>query len=300
LFLNMNQLRSFYTAAKLGSITKAAEELFVTPSAVTLQIKQLEENIGIRLLFRAGNSMHLTDVGVIVYERARKVFEDTHNLEIFIADIIKGKSGTLKMGCSETAAIYVMPMLIKAFKHAYPGITFAVDRGPNEDMVRSLLNHRNDLIVAHYRPDEKRIKMRYMGKKEIILIAANESVMLPQIVASATELRKVPLIVPIQGSATREIVLEHLKGFEISPRIVIESSSIELTKKLVREDEGVSFLCRDTVQDDLLEGNIREIRLLECSPFIEYGVGYLNQNVLSQASLAFLRIVEKSKNLLSA
>jgi DNA-binding transcriptional LysR family regulator len=295
----MNQLRSFYTAAKLGSITKAAEELSVTPSAVTLQIKQLEENTGVRLLFRAGNSMRLTDVGLAVYERARKTFEDIQNLEIFIADISKCKSGTLKIGCSETAAIYVMPTLIKAFKHAYPGITFAVDRGPNDEMVKSLLNHKNDLIVAHYKPDDKRLKMRYMGKKEIILIAANKSALLPQGVVSIAELSKIPLIIPIKGSATREIVLEHLKSFKVSPRVVIESSSIELTKKLVREDEGVSFLCRDTVQEDLSERNIREIRVLGCSPFIEYGIGYLNRNVLSLASLAFLRIIEKSKDLLS-
>lgn len=295
----MNQLRSFYTAAKLGSITKATEELFVTPSAVTLQIKQLERNTGIRLLFRAGNSIRLTDVGVAVYERVRKIFEETHSLELFIADISKGKSGTLKIGCSETAAIYVMPMLIKAFKHVYPGITFTVDRGPNDDMVKSLLNHKNDLIVVHYRPDDKRVTMRYMGKKEIILIAANESALLPQGIVSTAELSKVPLIVPIKGSATREIVLEHLKGFKVSPRVVIESSSIELTKKLVREDEGVSLLCRDAVQEDLSERNIREIRLLEYSPFIEYGIGYLNRNALSSASLAFLSIIEKSKDLLS-
>lgn len=295
----MNQLRSFYAAAKLGSITKAAEELLVTPSAVTLQIKQLEENTGVRLLFRAGNSMRLTDAGSAVYERVRKIFEDIHSLEVFIADISKGKSGVLKIGCSETAAIYVMPTLIKAFKNAHPGITFVIDRGPNEDMVRSLLNHKNELLVVRYRPDDKRLKMRYMGKKEIILIAANESVLLRKDMVSIAELSKVPLIVPIKGSATREIVLDHLKKFKVSPQVVIESSSIALTKKLVREDEGLSFLCRDAVQDDLLKRSIREIHLLECSPFIEYGIGYLNRNILSQASLAFLRIIEKSKALLS-
>jgi len=299
LFLNMNQLRSFYAAAKSGSITKAAEELLVTPAAVTLQIKQLEENTGIRLLFRAGNSMCPTDAGSAVYERVRKIFEDIHSLEIFVADISKGKSGALKIGCSETAAIYVMPRLIKAFKHAYPGITFVIDRGPNADMVKSLLDHKNELLVVRYRPNDKRLKMRYMGRKEIILIAANESALLPQDVVSTSELSEVPLIVPIKGSATREIVLDHLKRFKVSPRVVIESSSIALTKKLVREDEGISFLCRDTVEEDLSEKNIREIHLLECSPFIEYGIGYLNRNNLSQASLAFLRIIEKSKDLLS-
>ena len=114
--LNVNQLRSFYAAAKSESITKAAEELLVTPAAVTSQVKQLEENLGLRLLFRSGNAMRLTESGAAVFERIRKVFDDLDDLELLIEDISKRKSGELRIGCSETAAIDVMPTLITAFQ----------------------------------------------------------------------------------------------------------------------------------------------------------------------------------------
>jgi DNA-binding transcriptional LysR family regulator len=291
--LNVNQLRSFFAAAKSGSITKAADELAVTPAAVTSQVKQLEENIGLRLLFRSGNSMCLTDSGLAVFERVRKIFEDLDNLELFIADVSKGKSGELRIGCSETAAIYVMPKLIPAFQRAYPGIKVIIDRGTTSEMVKSLLDRKNELVIARYRPDDKRLKMRFMGRIEIALIAANKSAHLRRDKISINELNKVPLISPIKGSATREIIHEYLRRFEVSPRVMIETASIALTKRLVQQDEGVSFMWRDGVSEELSKKLLREIHLLESLPSIEYGIGYLNRSSLSEASLAFIRMIDK-------
>lgn len=293
--LNVNQLRSFYAAAKSESITKAAEELMVTPPAVTSQVKQLEEDLGLRLLFRSGNVMQLTDSGRVVFEKIRKVFEDLDHLELLIEDMSKKKSGELRIGCSETAAIDVMPRLITAFQSHYPGIKVIIDRGTTSEMVKSVLDHRNELVVARYRPDDKRLKMRLMGRKEIALIAAYKSTRLPRDNISVAELNRVSLIAPIKGSATRDIILEHLEHFEVSPRVVIETASIALIKKLVGQDEGVGFLCRDEIAEELSQNRLREIHLLECSPCIEYGIGYLNRKNLSEASLAFIRMIDKSK-----
>ena len=291
--LNVNQLRSFFAAAKSGSITKAADELAVTPAAVTSQVKQLEENIGLRLLFRSGNAMRLTDSGSAVFERVRKIFEDIDELELFIADVSKGKSGELRIGCSETAAIYVMPKLIPAFQRAYPGIKVIIDRGTTSEMVKSLLDRKNELVVTQYRPDDKRLKMRFMGRIEIALIAANKSAHVRRDKISITDLNKVPLISPIKGSATRDIIHEYLRRFGVSPRVVIETASIALTKKLVQQDEGVSFIWREGVSEELSKKRLREIHLLESLPSIEYGIGYVNRSGLSEASLAFIRMIDK-------
>ena len=291
--LNVNQLRSFFAAARSGSITKAAEELMVTPAAVTSQVKQLEENIGLRLLFRSGNSMRLTDSGSAVFEKARKIFEHIDNLDLFIADISRGKSGELRIGCSETAAIYVMPKLIPSFQRAYPGIKVIIDRGTTPEMVKSVLDHKNELVVARYRPDDKRLKMRFMGRIEIALIAANKSGHLRQDKISIAELNKVPLISPIKGSATRDIIEEYLRRFGVSPKVMIETASIALTKRLVQQDEGVSFIWREGVSEELSKKRLREVHLLESLPTIEYGVGYLNRRSLSEASLAFIRMTDR-------
>jgi DNA-binding transcriptional LysR family regulator len=293
--LNVNQLRSFYTAAKAQGITRAAEELMVTPAAITSQVKQLEENLGLRLLFRSGNAMRLTESGQTVFGKIRKIFEHLDNLELLIEDMSKGKSGELRIGCSETAAIYVMPQLITAFQSHYPGIKVIIDRGTTSEVVKSVLDHKNELVVARYRSGDKRLKMRLMGQKEITLVAAFRSIHLRRSRISIRELNKVPLIAPIRGSATREIIVEHLRRFKVSPRVVIETASIALTRRLVQQDEGVAFMCRDGIAEDLSKKRLREIHLLECSPCIEYGIGYLARKNLSEASLAFIRMIDKSK-----
>jgi DNA-binding transcriptional LysR family regulator len=155
----MNQLRAFYAAAISGSITKAADVLMVTPPAITMQIKQFEETVGIRLLVRDGNSIRLTDTGMDVFKRAGKIFQEIHEMEGFLEDVSTGKSGELRIGCPETPLKRLMP-LIASFKKTYPGIRVILDQGTNTEMVKSIGDHRNELAVIRYRPYNSRLKTK--------------------------------------------------------------------------------------------------------------------------------------------
>jgi len=294
--LNVNQLRYFNAAAKFGSITKAAAELCVSPAAVTLQVKNLEETTGVKLLVRSGNTMHLTDAGSKIYERVSPIFEQLKNLETFILSIGETKEGVLKIGCSETANIYVIPLLIKQFKTLYPGIKLVVDRGPSNDMIESLLANENELIITQYTPEDKRIRMRYMGKKDIVLVAAKESRLLPEDSVSIEALSEIPLIVPIKGSASRDIIIKRLKEIGVTPKVAMESSSIPFIKHFTCSDEGVSFFCRDVVLHELSSGLLKEVQITDFKPVIEYGVAYLKRSNLSQAALAFLTMINQFIN----
>lgn len=291
--LNLNQLRYFNTAAKFRSITKAAAELCVSPAAVTSQIKNFEEFTGVRLIIRSGNKMCLTDAGRKVHERVRTIFEQIDSLETFIMNIGEFKTGILKIGCSETANIYVIPFLIKSFKSIYPGIKLVVERGTTSDIVESLLNNKIELVISLYNPNDKRMRMRYMGKQDIIMVAAKNSRLLPKNVISAHELNEIPLIVPITGSATREIVISRLKEIGVTPKVVMESSSLPFMKDFTCGDEAVSFFCRDVVSKELSEGLLKEVRILDFTAVIEYGVAYLKRSNLSQAALAFLKMINE-------
>jgi DNA-binding transcriptional LysR family regulator len=202
----VNQLRSFYAAAKSVSITKASEELMVTPAANTAQVKQLEENLELRLLFRSGNSM-----------------------------------------------------------------------------------------LARYSPNHKKLRMRLMGLQEITLVGAGrKSTLLQRDEISVAELGNVPLIAPIAGSAVREIIFDYLAQFKVTPKVVIETDSIALNKRLLEQDKGVAFLCRDVVREELSETRLREIRVSERMPSLEYGIGYLNRISLSEASSAFIEMIKNA------
>jgi len=296
--LNMNQLRSFYVAANLKSISGAAQALMVTPPAITIQVKQLEETIGIRLLVRDGNSIRLTDAGASVFKRAEKIFQEIHEMEGFLEDMATGKSGELRIGCPEIPLKRLMPM-IETFKKTYPGIRIILDQGLNADMVKSIEDHRNELAVIRHRPSNSRLKIKVIGKDEVVLISAPKTDHLSASEISVTQLSDIPLIIRREGSAVREVVLEYLRKFKVSPLIVMESASVNLLKEFVRQDRGIGFVERDAVDEELKNGTLQAVRILEGSPAIEFGIGYRDRRDLSPSAWAFLRLLDKSLHLLS-
>lgn len=298
MILNMNQLRCFYMAASLKSISRAAQALMVTPPAITLQIKQFEETIGIRLLVRDGNSIRLTDAGTIVFKRAEKIFRDIHEMEGILEDMATGKSGELRIGCPEIPLKRLMPM-IEDFRKHYPGIRVILDQGSNADMVKSVEDHRNELAVIRYRPATSKLKIKVIWRDEVVLICAPSTVNVSSHEISITQLSGIPLVIRREGSAVREVVLEYLRKFGVTPLIAMESTSVNLLKQFVRQDNGLGFVERDAVAEDLQEGVLQSVRILEGSPSIEFGIGYRNRNDLSPAAWAFLRLLDKSVHLLS-
>jgi len=298
MILNINQLRAFYYAARLRSITLAAQELMVTPPAISMQVKQLEENLEIKLMFRDGNSIRITEVGKIVFEKCDKIFKEIKDMEDFIEDISTSKTGVLKIGCPQTPAKYIMPRLIAEFKKTYPGIRIILDQGDNSEMLKSILNHKNELAVIRRRGDEKRLKVKSFGSEDLVLVAAPESRNLLVSEISITQLATIPLIVPQEGSATRDVVFEYFQKFKLTPTIIMESGSADLIKEVVAQDNGVSFLVRSAVQNELRLKTLRSIRVLAGSPIIEYGIGYLKRASLSPGAWAFLRHLDKLDKIL--
>lgn len=296
MILNMNQLRAFHTAAKYGSITKAAQELMVTPPAITIQIKQLEKTMGIGLLFREGNAVRLTEMGRAVFEKAENIFGEIRVLENFVEDVSTGKSGQLRIGSTQTSAKYIMPPLISAFKDVYPGLKVILDQGSNAEMVKSILDHKNELSCIRNVYD-RRLKVKTIGRTDVVLTAARGSTIFPSQTISISELSRAPLFLPEEGSATRDLIFEYLRRFKVTPSVAIESGNRDFIKELVRQGKGVGFFERYEMEDPA-ERDLTEIHILEGAPVMEFGIGYLNRKSLSPGAWAFLRLIDKASELL--
>jgi len=293
MIVNMNHLRSFYTVAKLKSVTKAAQILMVTPPAVTQHIKGLEEKIGIRLIVRNGNSLRLTSTGEAVLDRAEAIFQQIHDMEGFLEDISTNRSGELRIGCPETPLKGLQP-LIDEFKKTYPGIKIIFDQGSNTEMVKSIEDHRNELAVIWNSPNNSKLKTKVLWQEEVLLIASPNSVHWANSDISIMQLSQIPLILRREGSAIREIALEYLRKVKVTPVIVAEAASTALLKKFVLEDAGIGVLERGAVDEELNDGRLRSIRIIEASPVIEFGIAYANRRELSPAGWSFLRLIDKS------
>lgn len=299
MILNINQLRAFYTAARLGSVSKAAENLMVTPPAITMQIKQLEKTIGIRLLFRKGNTIRLTHLGLDVQKKAEGIFDRINEMEDFFEDITIGRSGELRIGCPQTPAKHLMPRLIEAFKKTYPGVKIILDQGANSDMLQSIMERRNELAIIRHSVEDKRLKIRLIGIEKIVLVAAPGSTLTYSEQVSVAQLAQVPFIAYKQGSGVREVLSEYFRRLKvIPPTLAMESASADFIKELVRRDVGMAFIERHAVKEELAAGFLKEVHVLEGAPKIKFGIGYLNRKDLSPAAWAFLRLIDRSSDLL--
>ena len=293
MILNINQLRAFHMAAKLGSVTGAARELMVTPPAITMQVKQLEESLSLRLMFREGNAIKLTEVGKKVFERAHVIFSEIREMENFLDDVATAKSGELRIGSPQAPAKYILPKLIALFNESYPEIKIVLDSGSTSRMIANLLNHESELAFVRYMPDEKRIKVKLIGQEKVLLTAAPDSIHITSDEISVMQLAEVPLIVPKAGSGMRDVIFEYLNKFGIKPNIVLESASTDLIKSIIGQDVGVAFQERYAVREELEAGRLKSVNILEGPPVIQFGIGYLRKKQLSPAAWAFLRLLNK-------
>ena len=148
--------------------------------------------------------------------------------------------------------------LIETFKETYPGIRIILDQGLNADMVKSVEDHRNELAVIRYKPSNSRLKIKVIWKDEVVLIRSPKSVHLSAPEISVTQLPGIPLILRREGSAVREVVLEYLRKFRITPLIAMESASVNLLKDFVRQDNGMAFVEKDAVNEELQDGTFRD------------------------------------------
>ncbi len=298
MIININQLRSFFTTAKHKSVAIAAEELMVTPPAVSMQIKQLEEKLCMRLMFRERNSIRLTEVGEAVFKKSKLIFKQIEEMEHYFEDISRAKSGVLRIGCPPTPAMHVMPRLVNEFEKIYPEIRIILDMGNSAYLVKSILTRRNELAVIRQRMDEKRLKIRGFATEEVVLVSASRGKALSVDKISVNQLGNIPLVMQQEGSGTREVVFEFFTRFKVTPFVVMESASVDLIKKMTSMDRGAGFLVRSAVQEELATGVLKSVSILEGIPQIHYGIGYLDRRTLSPAAWAFLRLLDQAEVLL--
>jgi DNA-binding transcriptional LysR family regulator len=296
MILNINQLRAFATAARLKSVTEAAKELMVTTPAITMQIRRLEQTLGVSLMYREGNSIQLTEAGKTVFLRSNRIFGEIKEMEAFLGRMTKDTSGVLKIGCPQTPAKYIMPKVIAAFKSAYPDVRIVMGQGTSAEVLKGIQNQTYDLGIIHCGGSSRKMKVITIVKEDILLVASPHSANITAKEVSVAQLPTIPLIIPQHGSALREVVLAYLRRFNVTPHIILESANAELMKGLAMEDQGASFMVKSALKDELEKGLLKTIPVVEGPPIMEYGIAYVQRKYLSPAAWAFVRLAESYGN----
>ncbi len=243
------RLKVFRTVAEKLNFTSAAEALFLTQPAVTLQIKTLEEDLGMKLFDRSHGKVRLTEAGELLVGYAKQIADLYHEAETALGSLIGEDRGRLAIGASTTIAQYILPPLISNFLSKNPKIEFSMISANTENIVKALDTNEINLGLVEGPTGRINLKAEPFLEDEIVVIAAanHEWALHDNLIIDVDQLAKIPLIFRERGSGTRQVVENALKkgGLKLAElNIVMELDSTEAIKSVVEANLGIGFVSR--------------------------------------------------------
>jgi len=256
--LNNFRLVVFRAVAEQLSFRKAAEELYLTQPAVSLQIKALEEDLGVQLFDRSGAHITITPAGLVLLDYATQANTLFVQAEREIAALGGELVGQLALGASTTIAQYVLPRLLGDFCREYPRVHPTLVSGNTEQIVEALEKHTISLGFIEGPARSREVKTKPFLEDELVLIAPAGHEWTERTSVCSSEIASIPLLMRERGSGTRhvtELALERQRVQRNSLHIVMELDSTEAIKSAVEAGLGVGFVSRWAIAKDLRLGN---------------------------------------------
>lgn len=244
----------FRKVAEQLSFRKAAEELYLTQPAVSLQVKALEEDLGAQLFDRTGMHIKLTAAGAVLLKYSERASSLLLKAEQDIAALSGDHAGHLALGASTTIAQYVLPSLLGDFSREYPRIQTTLVSGNTEQIVEAVETQKIDLGLIEGPARSRGVKTVPFLKDELVLIASTSHEWTERVSISCADLCAAPLLVREHGSGTRrvlEMALERRGVKQNALRIVMELDSTEAIKSAVEAGLGAGFVSRWAIAKDL-------------------------------------------------
>jgi DNA-binding transcriptional LysR family regulator len=256
------RLKVFRIVAEELSFTRAAERLFLTQPAVTMQIKNLEEELGLRLFDRTGQRIVLTQAGQILTGYTKRIAALCGDAERDLAALKGETRGRLALGASTTIAQYLLPRLAAEFLAAFPAIQLSIISGNTSDVVTALAEGRIGLGLIEGPPGRSDVKCEPFVEDEIVLVVppAHEFAVGGELEPAALKLASI--ILREHGSGTRQVVEEALKCARLDARhmkIVLELDSTESIKSAIVAGIGVGFVSRWAIGKETTLGLLRTV-----------------------------------------
>jgi DNA-binding transcriptional LysR family regulator len=256
----------FRTVAEQHSFRKAAEELYLTQPAVSLQIKALEEDIGVQLFDRTGAQIALTEAGKVLLGYSQQANALFVQAEQEIAALSGDHAGQLALGASTTIAQYVLPRLLGEYCKENPRVHPTLISGNTEHIVEAVEKQKIELGFIEGPARSREVKSEPFLEDELVLIASTAHEWAECASISVSDLCSAPLLMRERGSGTRRVIEMALERQGIkrnSMRIVMELDSTEAIKSAVEAGLGVGFVSRCAIAKDLRLGTNFKIVAIE-------------------------------------
>ncbi|VBB46633.1 putative HTH-type transcriptional activator CmpR [uncultured Desulfatiglans sp.] len=290
--VNLNQLRAFFLATREKSITKAAESLYVTQPAVTMQIKALEEDLDLKLFTRYGKALELTETGRVLFGYAERIFEIVEEMEYVLKGRAELSQGSLVIGTTRSFARHLMPQILSRFQERYPDIKVYLKEASSTSIAEGIIAHEFNVGIIARIPFRSRLSVVPYSKEEFCLVVPTTHRFARMQTVHMSDLATEPIIIREEGSGSRYAILSFLDAYGIKPSVLLEAESLEFIKQYVIQGRGVTIMYKPDIRLETQLGLLKPINLAEGPIQVQTDMIFAKGIELNPATKAFLSLFE--------
>jgi DNA-binding transcriptional LysR family regulator len=251
--ITLRHLKTFEAVARCGSISRAATELHLTQPAVSMQMKQLEEQIGLALLEQVGKRMFLTEAGQALQGHAGDIAARMVDLNASMDQFRGLERGLLRLAVVSTAN-YFLPRLIAEFNRRHPGVRVSLQVANREFVLSALADNGTDLAITGQPPDSLDVVAQHFMDNPLVVIAAPGHPLAAQQAVPLQRMAQETLVVRESGSGTRASMERHFAAHGVTYRPGCEFGTNEALKQAVRAGLGLGVVSLQTIELELQAG----------------------------------------------
>ena len=291
--MELYPLKVFLTVANEKSFSRAAEKLLRTQPAISLAIQKLEADLEEKLMDRSGKDLILTDAGRIVLEFARRFENLESDLDNALAELRDNSAGRLIVGANESTTLYLLEH-IELYRRRYPKVKVQVRRSLSSKVPAQLIDGDLELGLISYDPEDDRLVSMVIYTDHLSFVVSPRHRLAGREDVAITELGMETFVAHNVLSPYRAIVLREFQRHKVPLNMDIEMPTVETIRKLVQRNEGVAFLPRMCVEQEVRQGTLCEVRVRELKVDRKIRLVYPAKRALSHAAKAFLELVQSA------
>ncbi|MDO6563020.1 LysR family transcriptional regulator [Amphritea sp. 1_MG-2023] len=282
--MDIRSLRNFQMVAREANFTRAAKQLHLAQSAVSMSIKRLEEQLNLTLFHRTERRITLTDEGERLLLHADKILQAVTDAELEMQELTGLSRGQVRVGIPSMLGSYYLPEFLMGFRHSYPDIQLSVVEGGTSHIRQQIEQGELDIgiVVDDGKPDE--LEKIHLLQEEILVCVSADHPLAQQASVSYTEFLDEELVLFKEGFFHRQVTEQLAQNYQVKPKISFETNLIPLIQSVVRHGFGISALLRPAIDDaqDLI-GLPFETPLR-----FDLCIAWRQQSYLSRANQAFV------------
>lgn len=290
--MELHPLKVFLAVANEKSFSRAAEKMLRTQPAISLAVQRLESELGEKLIDRSAKELLLTDAGRIVLEYARRFENLERELETSLRELRDNSAGRLTIGANESTSLYLLKH-IQNYRRIYPKVKVQLRRSLSSRIPSALVDGDLELGMLSFDPGDDRLVATVIYTDHLAFVVSPKHRFAERESVTIAELGMETFIAHNVSSPYRDAVLREFQRNKVPLNMDVEMPTIEMIRRMVQRNEGVAFLPRMCVEQEIEQGTLREVPVEELAIERRIRLVYPARRALSHAAKAFLELVRR-------